>query len=250
MLNDKKEDIGARIISLISHKLRTPLSIINGYSDAVLFQKDKEKLSPFTAKAIEEINKQGKNLADLIDRLLMFGKADDMKAQDITKTPLNVREIIFDAAKSALTLEDAPAETTLLIKGDHIIFGNIRIEINCPSDITVMGNETLLKSALRELVLNAVKFNKNVEKITKIYCLKHSSNISISVKDNGSGIRPGEVSRIFDRFYQVDEFFTGQVEGWGLGLPFVKRVMDLHEASISVVSDVGLGSVFSLTLPN
>ena len=63
------------------------------------------------------------------------------------------------------------------------------------------------------------------------------------------GIRPQDVSRIFEPFYQVDDDQTGQVTGWGLGLTMVKRILDLHNGAINVVSDRGLGSIFTVNLP-
>ena len=71
--SDTQEET-AKVLSLVSHKLKTPLSIINGYSEAILSQSSKEKFSPFTAKALEEINKQGSKLYDLVDKLLFFNK--------------------------------------------------------------------------------------------------------------------------------------------------------------------------------
>ena len=66
-----------KMLSLVSHKLKTPLSIINGYSEAILSQSSKEKFSPFTAKALEEINKQGTKLCSLVDKLLFFNKVEN-----------------------------------------------------------------------------------------------------------------------------------------------------------------------------
>ena len=65
----------------------------------------------------------------------------------------------------------------------------------------------------------------------------------------GAGVRPQDVNKIFERFYQVDDYFTGQIDGWGLGLTIVKKIIDLHNGSISVISDRGLGTIFTASFP-
>ena len=241
---EKPDETGTKILSLISHKFRTPLSIINGYSDALIEQEHAEKMSAFAEKAVEEIHKQGNHLTYLVDRLIRFTKVEEMETKDIVKTPLQLRSLIKAAALEVL--EDA--EGDLENGGDVLSKGAVRLEINCSPDFGLMGDETLMSSAVKELISNALKFNTGAKKNVNIYCQKHNNNISVSVKDNGAGIRPGEINKIFDKFYQIDEYFTGQIEGWGLGLAFVKKVMYLHGGMVSVVSDKGLGSVFTLTL--
>jgi signal transduction histidine kinase len=73
--------------------------------------------------------------------------------------------------------------------------------------------------------------------------------VSVTVADNGSGIPSEEHSKIFQKFYQIEESFTGQVEGAGLGLALVKRVADAHGGTVEVKSTVGKGSSFTFTLP-
>jgi signal transduction histidine kinase len=107
----------------------------------------------------------------------------------------------------------------------------------------------MVRLAVEELLENAIKFNNKLEKIIKVQVANHGDSISISVRDYGVGIRPQDVSLIFEPFYQVDDYFTGQVNGWGLGLPMVQRILNLHKGSISVVSDRGLGSIFTLSFP-
>ncbi len=80
-------------------------------------------------------------------------------------------------------------------------------------------------------------------------CAHHGDSISVSVRDYGAGIRPQDVNKIFERFYQVDDYFTGQIDGWGLGLCMVQKIVELHNGSINVISDRGLGSIFTVSLP-
>ena len=113
--NDLKEkDASNKILSLVSHKLKTPLSIINGYSEAILSQAGKEKFSPFTSKALEEINKQGLKMGELVDKLLNYNKISSMKPIDLKKTDINLKTLVKECASHAIAKDDdsAPPPTT------------------------------------------------------------------------------------------------------------------------------------------
>ncbi|ACC97738.1 Putative two-component system [Elusimicrobium minutum Pei191] len=245
-----KDDIASRVLALVSHKLRTPLSIINGYSEAIIAQKSKEKFSPFTEKAFEEINKQGQKLAILVDKLLRFTKIEEMSQLEIVKNEVNLKSLLKEASAECIVYSTEGSNRSIIIKSNNISRDSCAIEIICPDDLMVNIDANYFKMAIKELIDNAIKFNNHIERLIKIYCTKNTNYVSISIKDTGTGIRPGEISRLFEKFYQIDDYFTGQIEGWGLGLPYVKKVMDLHGGSVSVVSDQGSGSVFTLNIPN
>lgn len=242
------EDHASRMISLVSHKLKTPLSIINGYSEAILGQMEQEHFSAFTTKALIEINQQGTKLSNLVYKLLFFNKVEMMTERDLTKKPVNLKRLIGMCTERVLLglEENNPAKEAA---DPQEKTSPILIETDCSSTLEVKADEKLLVYLLRELLANAIKFNNKQEKVIKIQCVHHGGNVSLSVRDYGVGIRPQDVNRIFDRFYQVDDDFTGQVDGWGLGLPTVKKILQLHGGSISVISDRGLGSIFTVSLP-
>ena len=245
--NDLKEkDASNKILSLVSHKLKTPLSIINGYSEAILSQAGKEKFSPFTSKALEEINKQGLKMGELVDKLLNYNKISSMKPIDLKKTDINLKTLVKECASHAIAKDDdsAPAPTT-----EPTAKRGTYIEIDCSERLNVHADKEILKAMLEEMLDNAIKFNNKMEKIIKLQCANHGNTVSISVRDYGAGIRPQDVNRIFEPFYQVDDYFTGQINGWGLGLPMLKNGAELHGGTENVVSDRGLGSIFTVTLP-
>ena len=235
-----------KMLSLVSHKLKTPLSIINGYSEAILSQAGKENFSPFTAKALEEIHKQGTKLCYLVDKLLFFNKINGLSQKDLALKTINLKTLLKSCANEAISKEDEssirPAATEGTKRGTFI-------EIDCPASLELQADEELISFIIEELLSNAIKFNNKPEKIIKIQCAHHGDSISISVRDYGAGIRPQDVNKIFERFYQVDDYFTGQIDGWGLGLSMVKKGVELHHATISVISDRGLGSIFTLNFP-
>jgi len=247
MKNNSATEVNTKALSLISHKFKTPLSIITGYAEAMLAQADKEKFSPFTAKALEEINLQGEELSKLLDKLSAFNQVLVAQQEGIQKQEILLKPLIKQCAAKAIDLEGdvfsvAAPDTGTTKKGTFV-------EIDCPEQLALSGNEEMLHLCIRELIANAIKFNNKLEKIIKVQGTNHGDCISISVRDYGTGIRPHDVDLIFDTFYQVDDDFTGQVNGWGLGLPMVKRIMELHNGTISVVSDRGLGSIFTLNFP-
>lgn len=240
------EEDGPRMLSLVSHKLKTPLSIINGYSEAILAQSAKEKFSPFTAKALEEINKQGTKLCSLVDKLLFFNKVENLQPKDLAKKIINLKNLAKSCANDAISHEE---EVPTVTATSSVAKRGTFIEIDCPPTLEIKADEELMSFLLEELISNAIKFNNKAEKIIKVQCAHHGDSISISVRDYGAGIRPQDVSKIFERFYQVDDYFTGQIDGWGLGLCMVQKIVDLHRGSINVISDRGLGSIFTVSLP-
>lgn len=235
-----------KTLSLISHKLRTPLSIINGYSEAILSQAGKEHFSPFTAKALGEIHKQGERMSVLIDGLAAFIKVVSTPENSLKKEPISLKKLIKECAAKAISQSE---EGALPAQQQNGVKRGTFIEIDCSSQITFNANEEMLRLCLCELFINAIKFNTKMEKTIKVQGANHGDSVSISVRDYGIGIRPQDVSKIFEPFYQVDDYFTGQISGWGLGLSMVQQVLALHHGSISVVSDRGLGSIFTLSFP-
>lgn len=248
MQEENKVNLNVRALSLISHKLKTPLSIINGYSEAILSQAGKEKFSPFTSKALEEINKQGKRMSQLVDKLFAFNKVSSAAAATLERKPVALKPLIKECATQAIALNEYAVPDPVPQEDSSVRRGTF-VEIDCPEGLSITANEDMLRLGVQELLTNSIKFNNKMEKIIKVQCANHGESISVSVRDYGVGIRPQDVNRIFEPFYQVDDSFTGQVNGWGLGLPMLKQILDLHSGSISVVSDRGLGSIFTINFP-
>ena len=116
MSEEKNEIISSRALTLISHKLKTPLSIINGYSEAILSQAGKEKFSPFTSKALEEIHKQGGKMSRLVNKLFDFNKVTSAKAEDLEREDVALKPLIKDCASCAVAREEVPAVPVTVIR--------------------------------------------------------------------------------------------------------------------------------------
>ena len=245
---DSELGLSAKTLTLISHKLRTPLSIINGYSEAVISQNGKEKFSPFTSKALEEIHKQGGRMSLLIDKLGTFSQVTSTSADKLEKKDLELKALIKECASKIISQETDENTLPATLEDAQAKRGTF-IEIDCSTQLHLNAHEPFLRLCIEELLSNAIKFNNKMEKVIKVQGTNHGDSISVSVRDYGVGIRPQDVGHIFEPFYQVDDYFTGQVSGWGLGLPMVKRAVELHGGNISVVSDRGLGSIFTINFP-
>ncbi|MBN1823765.1 MAG: GAF domain-containing protein [Endomicrobiales bacterium] len=228
--SEKKETtIKRNFISLISHKLKTPLVTITGYCPLLL---DDPSLGEFPKKAITSIGKQGGYLASLVDKLLFFTMVDSETLElETTKTSFSK---ITEAALFNLKhyTEQVSAKVTV----------NERIK-TLPE---IEADEKKVEAVVRNVVENAVKFNKSGQKTVTIDALEDDGRIGITVKDNGPGIPPEERGKVFQKFYQIEESFTGQVEGAGLGLALAKQIMEAHGGGISIESVVNSGSTFAV----
>ncbi|MBO4675889.1 MAG: HAMP domain-containing histidine kinase, partial [Elusimicrobiaceae bacterium] len=200
----------------------------------------------FTNKALDEINIQGRHLAELVRKLSAFNKVMESSPKSLEKKSIGLKELLKDCASQAVLqekngagLETTASEKTMVKRGTFI-------DIDCPSNLSLNANEEMVRLGIEELLSNAIKFNNKMEKNIKVQAANHGDSISISVRDYGVGIRPQDVNRIFEPFFQVDDNFTGQISGLGLGLPMVQRIAQLHGGSASVVSDRGLGSIFTI----
>ena len=243
---DHKIDPASRVLSLVSHKLKTPLSIINGYTEAILSQLKPEDKETFNFKALSDISKQGEKLAILIDKLVRFTSVSGMRAEDVKKQENDIKKM-FSATSSACILRD---DALSIMSSDATIRrSGPSIDIKCPDNAVLFADKALVSIALEELVDNSIKFNNNTVKKIKLFCYEEEDKQVLSVADNGVGIKEEDLNLIFEKFYQVDDFFTGQIEGWGLGLALVKMIMNLHGGAISVRSQYGIGTIISLRFP-
>lgn len=240
------KDPASKLLALVSHKLKTPLSIIKGYSETILSQLEPGEMSAFNIQALRNINKQGEKMSLLIDRLVHFSSINDLKEENIKKEEIDLNKVLEEiVSKCAFRDDDVNAdssEETMRSKGPII-------EIKCPPDTKIYADRHLLLIAVEELTDNSIKFNNNMSKRIKLFYYTEEGFDVVAVADNGVGIKEENTNKIFDTFYQVDDYFTGQIEGWGLGLALVKRIMALHKGHISLRSQYGVGSIISLKFP-
>jgi PAS domain S-box-containing protein len=231
----KEEKLKRDFLSLMSHKLKTPLVAIIGYTPVLLDEDDPFQLAPFVKKAIQAIHKQGLHLKQLVEKLISFSMIDSENLK-VDKKPFNVKELLNEIVIQMKTyLEDQKA----LVHFDASLEALPSIPVDYDH----------FREIFKGLIENAVKFNRNAEKKVKLSGKLDHQRVFLLVEDDGCGIPSQEFDKIFHKFYQIEESFTGQVEGAGLGLALIKRLVEVQGGTVQVNSTVGKGSIFTISFP-
>ncbi len=229
----REAQLKRNFLSLVSHKLKTPLVAIRGFTPMLL--EKPEELTPFQRTGIETIDRNSRLLQNLVEKLVWFSTLEG-ESLELTIKPYSVGSIVDGALTDlASFLRTQPVD--------------LQREASLNSLPPIPLDKIWLQQALRNLIENAVKFNTKENRQVKISGKMAGDLMELRVTDNGIGIPSEELTKIFQKFYQIETSFTGQVQGMGLGLALVKRVVEAHGGQIAVESTLGSGSTFILTLP-
>lgn len=226
-----EEALKQEFFSLISHKLRTPLVSVLGFCDVLL--KD-PALGEQQRQAVRVISDRGRSLAALVDKLLKFTWLHGAHAAGLRKESVAVERLLRHASRQF---------------EPEIDDGRLRLEKGEGLDLRVLAEPKLAADALAYLIENAYRFNPKQVRRVQVSARAAEAAVEVSVADDGPGIPPEERRRVFKKFYQVEAKFTGQVEGWGLGLPFVDQAMKAHGGSVRLDSRLGQGTTVTLVFP-
>jgi PAS domain S-box-containing protein len=217
-------------LSMVSHELRTPLVPIIGYSDLLLDGSFGE-LSNEAEDAIDSIKNRADDLVKLIEDLLMVSQIErdklriDLKTLDVNK---RLRDIISDTQST-----DYGKPVEIELSGE---------------EFNVTADPTRFRQVIQNLIGNAIKYSSDIVEI-KIETRTGGKYGIISVKDNGIGIAPEHMTKIFERFYQAEDIDTRKYSGSGLGLAITRDLVELMDGEITVESEPGEGSIFTVRLP-
>lgn len=234
----KKEEDAKKIeiakdefLAMITHELKTPLVPIQGYSD-ILLGEHLGSLNKNQKERIEVIRSSASSLLQLISDLLDAQKLE-LGQLRIKKSDNNLRKTL---------------ENTMLVMQPQAIADNILLTHDLTSDIYANYDEERIIQVLTNLIKNSIKATApRVGKI-EISVSDKDDEVIVSVKDNGKGIPPDAIDKVFKKFYQVDTSSTRESGGSGLGLSICKGIIDAHGGRIWVTSDLGNGAVFSFSL--
>lgn len=218
-------------VSIVNHELRTPLTSIKLYI-SLLKNKKLGKINKKQANALQTMNKESNRLLMLINDILDIAKLEDPNAK-LNLKEHDLSELIDDKAYKILTDEK-----------------QITVVNNIPQKFLVIVDGGKFKQIFVNLFSNAIKYTDEKGLIqfgAKRNKLKKTWKFWI--KDNGRGMQPEALKRVFEKFYQAEDYLTRKEEGSGLGLTIVKHIVSLHAGTIEVNSKLGKGTQFTITLP-
>ncbi len=214
-------------VSNASHELRTPIAVIQGY--AGMLTRWGRNRKDILEESVDAIVSETEGMTRLVQSLLLLAKCDHDLQPKLQTFPLD--ELIAEVARESRLL--APDR---LIDNHH----------NDPT--LIQADRNMIKQMLRALIDNSINFTPSNGMIN-IDLTNDQDRAAIAIKDTGAGIPSNELDYIFDRFYCVDKARTKENGGCGLGLAIVKNIIDLHNGKISVESEPGRGTAFTVTLP-
>jgi two-component system phosphate regulon sensor histidine kinase PhoR len=217
-------------VANVSHELRTPLSLIKGYVETLLEgAKDNPEIAP---KFLQTIDRNAERLRLLIEDLLTISELESGRVQ------FNLQSVALRVlSEKVLGDFKSPAETKQIKLIDEI------------PELSVRADTARLEQVLCNLVDNAIKYGRLNGTVTLRARPLGPDQVEVSVEDDGPGIPPDSLERIFERFYRVDKARSREQGGTGLGLSIVKHIVQGHGGRVWARSELGRGASFYFTLP-
>ena len=232
------ERVRKDFVSNVSHELKTPLTVINGYVETI--QNEKLNKNNNFKLFLKKIESNSKRMDLIIDDLLLLSRIEANSEEDnINKTSASIREIIkssFGDIKNKYKNQN------------KIEIKDSNVEINCLESIYFKVNIELLRQAISNLIDNAIKYGGFDCKI-KIQAKIKKQNLFIDVHNSNSFIKKEKQTRVFERFYRVDKARSRDHGGTGLGLAIVKHIVLAHGGQVNVQSNEKDGTCFKIEIP-
>ncbi len=228
---ERLERVRKDFVANISHELRTPLTAIHGYTETLLDGALDDSAN--NRGFLEIIAAHTMRLTNLASDLLMLS---EIEAERIPVPAERLSAV--ELAQGALEMVETQAKER-----------HVHISLGDTEDLYVVGQKARLERALANLLLNGINYNHAGGEV-RIDIRRAGGLVKISVTDDGLGIAPLEMPRIFERFYRIDRARSRQTGGTGLGLSIVRNTVERAGGSVSVDSQLGKGSVFTLLLPS
>lgn len=225
---ERAEQMRREFTANVSHELKTPLQTISGYAEllanGMVADKDKTAFS-------EKIYAEAQRMIRLIEDIIKLSNLDE-GAVELTRETVDLYVTAENTVRSLLPAAKK-ANVTLSLKGENA---------------EIYGIPQLLTAVVYNLCDNAIKYNKDGGTVF-VSVKNNAENIVLSVRDTGIGIPKEQQERIFERFYRVDKSHSKEVGGTGLGLSIVKHAAKLHDAKITLESEVGKGTGITVIFP-
>jgi len=221
------------LIANISHDLKTPITSINGYIEALV---DGVVTSPDKVNNyLNIIHNNTTYINNLIDDLFLFSKLDMQKL-----------DFNFETVKFKAFMSDLMEEFDFVLKEKDIEF---KFEDRLSEELEINIDGKRIYQVIRNVIGNAIKYGRQKDSIIKVELSNNNEWIKMEIKDNGPGIPEDKLSNIFNRFYRIDTERTKDFMSTGLGLAIAKEMVEAHGGKIYASSIMGKGSTFSIELP-
>jgi signal transduction histidine kinase/DNA-binding NarL/FixJ family response regulator len=224
----------SEFLAKMSHEMRTPLNAVIGLSEMNL---DYDDVNCETCRGnLEKIYNAGKLLLNTVNDIL-----------DISKIEAGKMELVTVEYSTPSVINDTVTQNSMLI-------GEKKIELILDIDETMFahlhGDELRVRQILNNLLSNAIKYTREGRVILSVKCVREHKKVRMNIKVSatGIGIRPQDIDKLFTDYTQLDAGKTRRIEGTGLGLPLTKKLVDMMDGSISVISEYGKGSVFNVSI--
>ncbi|WP_423840197.1 phosphate regulon sensor histidine kinase PhoR [Vibrio mytili] len=215
----------------VSHELRTPMTVLQGYLE--MTEDPDMVVGPMWTKAHGVMTEQLNRMNGLVNQLLTLSK--------IEAAPMHELEEVVNVPAMLEVLEKEAAS----LSGDS----HHKLQFDVDRELRVFGDDDQLRSAISNLVYNAVKYTPPGANIN-VRWFKSAQGAHLEVEDSGDGIEPQHLHRLTERFYRVDKARSRDTGGSGLGLAIVKHALTHHDSHLEISSEVGVGSKFSFVLPS
>ncbi|MCU0300291.1 MAG: ATP-binding protein [Candidatus Nanopelagicales bacterium] len=226
---ERLDHVRRDFVANVSHELKTPIGALSLLAEAVTEGRDDpEAVAHFASRMVAETRRLTTLVNDLMDLSRLEG-IDPLHPME----PVSVDDVVSQACDDVRLLARE--------KGIRFLRGGV-------AGLKVLGVESQLVTAVRNLLVNAVNYSPASTKVA-VATGQADGSVTIAVTDQGIGIPPGELDRIFERFYRVDQARSRDTGGTGLGLAIVKHVCANHSGHCDVWSRVGAGSTFTIRLP-
>ncbi|WP_316793795.1 ATP-binding protein [Pedobacter frigoris] len=216
-------------IGMVSHELKTPLTSLTGYIQMLMI-KTRKIDDDFMTPALVKMNAQIRRMTGLINGFLNISRLESGKIQ-INKQSFCLNELIRQIIE----------ETEMTTSGYEINF-------ECPNSLTLFADRDKIAAVISNLLSNAIKYSPKGRKVD-IKCRQEDDKLHFSIRDEGMGIKPHDLQRLFDRFYRIETKHTENISGFGIGLYLSAEIIAHHKGRIWVESQSGVGSTFFFELP-
>ena len=226
----KIEGLRKDLIANVTHEFKTPLSVIKTYAEMIndVDIDDKDAIIQDTCVILDETDR----LSSMVGEIIYLSRIQSESSM-LSLEPVRVADL-FDGIKSRVS---------------HLADGKgVKLEIQCDEDIGILADTEKIFRCILNFAVNSINYTPSGKSV-HLLASSDSQTVTISIKDEGSGISPEDLSHVWERFYKADRSRTKGVQGTGLGMTIAKDILDMHGFEYSLDSELGKGTLVHIRAP-